>query len=80
MLGAVKAFYKDSKASIKIDGEKGESFEMGVGVRQGFCDVAVAFQCLHGWCDERAKYENTRRRGRFDAKWKKVEGTNMSIC
>ena len=35
LLSAVRAFYVDSNACVRIDGVESESFEIGVGVRQG---------------------------------------------
>lgn len=35
MLEAIQAFYKDSKAIVRIEGEESASFEINVEVRQG---------------------------------------------
>ncbi len=38
LMKGVKAFYKDAKASIRVNGERGESFGIQGGVRW-VCDV-----------------------------------------
>ena len=80
MLEAVKVFYKDSKASIRIDGVKGECFEIGIGVKQGYVMSPWLFNV---YMDGVMKEVNMSKQGEgpeFILNGKKVEGTNMSIC
>lgn len=43
LLGAIKSIYVDSKASVRIDGEISDSFEVSEGVRQGCCLSPLLF-------------------------------------
>ncbi len=50
LFSAIKSFYEEASACVKISGETSEHFEIKVGLRQG-CVKAV--QYLYGWCYER---------------------------
>ncbi len=60
LLSAVKSFYEEASACVKISGETSEHFEIKVGLRQG---CAMVVQYLYGWC-----YERNERRS-----WEKLE-------
>ncbi len=52
LLSAIKSFYEEASACVKISGETSEHFEIKVGLGQG-CHVTMAVQYLYGWCYER---------------------------
>ncbi len=54
LLSAIKSFYVEVSACVRISGEISEHFEIKVGLRQG-CHVSMAVQYLHGWCYERGE-------------------------
>ncbi len=55
LLSAVKSFYEDASACVKITGETNEHFQRKVGLRQqaGLYHVTMVAQYLYGWSYER---------------------------
>ncbi len=55
LLSAIKSFYEEASACVKINGETSEHFEIKVGLPAGVCNVAMVVQYLYGWCYERSE-------------------------
>ncbi len=54
LMNGEKAFYKDAKACIKVNGETSESFRILVRVRQGCVMFPWLFNLrMYGWCNKR---------------------------
>ena len=50
LLKAVPIFYVDIMACVRVGNDVSEWFPVNVGLRQGWCDVSMVLQCIHGWC------------------------------
>ncbi len=51
LFSAIKSFYEEASACVKISGETSEYFEIKVGLRH----VTMVVQYLYGWCYERSE-------------------------
>lgn len=70
LLEGIKTFYRGASACVRMDGEPSESFEIGVGVRQGcvmspwlftvFMDGCMRGRPLGRWKDRVREYLNER--------------------
>ncbi len=55
LLSALKSFYEEATACVKISRETSEPFEINVGLRQGCVMSPMVVQYLYGWCYERSE-------------------------
>ncbi len=49
---AVKSFYKENKAYMRVAREERKYFPLKVGLKIGMCHVSMLVEHFHGWCGE----------------------------